>query len=338
VQVLIVNAGSTSLKLSLVGPDDVSTPVEALETVPPGIAAVGHRVVHGGSRFRDPVLVDDGVLEELDSLTALAPLHNAPALAAVREARAALPGVPHVAVFDTAFHSTLPEEAYTYPLPLRFRDELGIRRFGFHGLSVQWASEQVKVPRLVVCHLGGGCSVTAVLGGESVDTTMGFTPLDGVPMSTRPGSLDPGVLFHLLRSGGLSLDELDRVLEHESGLLGVSGISGDMRELEESDDDRAQLAISIFTRRMAAAVAASATALGGLDALVFTGGVGEHSAGVRAEVCRLLEVLGVELDHDANAAAEGGDAEIASQGSHTRVVVVRSREDVVIARAARLFA
>jgi len=332
VRVLVVNAGSTSLKLSLVDSDDVSTPVESLEAAPPGVASVGHRVVHGGSHFREPVLIDDAVLEQLEALTQLAPLHNAPAIAAVREARATLRDVPHVAVFDTAFHATLPEEAYTLTLPLRFRDELGVRRFGFHGLSVEWAAEQVPVPRLVVCHLGGGSSVTAVLDGESVDTTMGFTPLDGVPMETRPGSLDPGVLLHLLRSG-LELDELDHVLEYESGLLGISGLA-DMKAALASDDPRARLAIAIFTRRIAAAVAASATVVDGLDALVFTGGVGERSARVRAEVCSRLGVLGVELDAEANTAA-AGDAEIASDGSHVRVLVVRSREDVVIARAVR---
>jgi len=335
VRVLVVNAGSTGLKLSLVDESDVSIAVDSLDE-PPDVAAVGHRVVHGGTRFRESVLLDDAVLEELGSMIELAPLHNAPALAAVATARSVLPSVPHVAVFDTAFHATLPEEAYTYPLPLRFRDELGIRRFGFHGLSVQWAAEQVHVPRLVVCHLGGGCSVTAVLGGESVDTTMGFTPLDGVPMSTRPGSLDPGALVYLVRAGGLTLDELDRLLEHESGLLGISGVSGDMRTLEASDDERARLAISVFTRRVAGAVAAATTVLGGLDAIVFTGGVGEHSARTRAEVCRRLEVLGVELDDDANGAAVP-DVEIAGPDSRVRVVVVRSREDVVIARAARSF-
>jgi len=333
-QVLVVNAGSTSLKLSLVDESDVSTAVESLDAVPTDVAAVGHRVVHGGARFREPVLVDDTVVSGLESLVDLAPLHNAPALHALRRARADLSDVPHVAVFDTAFHATLPEEAFTYALPLRFRDELGIRRFGFHGLSVEWAAEQVRVPRLVVCHLGGGCSVTAVLDGASVDTSMGYTPLDGVPMSTRPGSLDPGAVVQLLRAGGLTVDELDRVLEHDSGLLGVSGVSGDVSVLEERDDADARLALGIFTRRVAGAVAAAATALGGLDALVFTGGVGEHSVRTRADVCRRLGVLGVELDEQANSAA-AADTEIAAEGTSVRVVVVHSREDVVIARAAR---
>ena len=189
-KVLVVNAGSTSLKLSAVEEDDSAEPVASLAEAR-SVDAVAHRIVHGGARFREPVVIDDAVRRGLDALTELAPLHNAPALAAVDEARRALPGVPHVAVFDSAFHATLPEEAYTYALPRRWREEWGIRRFGFHGLSVAWAAERVTVPRLVVCHLGGGCSVTAVLDGRSVDTTMGFSPLEGVPMATRPGTM-PG--------------------------------------------------------------------------------------------------------------------------------------------------
>jgi len=213
--VLVVNAGSTSLKLSVVADDETSHRVDSLESAP-HVVAVGHRVVHGGERLSEPALIDDSVLAELERLIALAPLHNAPAVAAIEAAQRALPDVPHVAVFDTAFHRTLPDIARTYLLPERFR-ERGIRRFGFHGLSVQWVAEQVAAPRLVVCHLGGGSSVTAVLDGRSVDTTMGFTPLEGVPMATRAGSLDPGALLFLLRQG-VPLEELDNALEHESGL------------------------------------------------------------------------------------------------------------------------
>ena len=204
------------------------------------VEAVAHRVVHGGATFREPVVIDDAVEGELASLTELAPLHNGPALAAIQEARRLLHDVPHVAVFDTAFHATLPEEASTYALPRRVREDWGIRRYGFHGMSVQWAAERVQVPRLVVCHLGGGCSVTAVRDGRSVDTTMGFTPLDGVPMATRAGSVDPGALVHLLRTGRLTVEELDRALEHESGLLGLSGSSGSVRELENLDTGAAE--------------------------------------------------------------------------------------------------
>ena len=189
--ILVVNAGSTSLKLSVVEADGQATQIESLEAAPAELDAVAHRIVHGGRRFREPVVVDDGVEQELTRLIELAPLHMTPAVRALRQARAQLSGVPHVAVFDSAFHATIPNEAATYALPRHVRDDWAIRRYGFHGLSVQWASEQVPAERLVVCHLGGGCSVTAVRAGRSVDTTMGFTPLEGVPMATRPGSVRP---------------------------------------------------------------------------------------------------------------------------------------------------
>jgi acetate kinase len=332
--VLVVNAGSTTLKLSEVAAGGTTTKLDSLEAASGSVDAVAHRVVHGGERFRQPVLIDDDVVRELESLTELAPLHNAPALAAIREARRILPDVPQVAVFDSAFHATIPEEASTYALPARVR-AWSIRRFGFHGLSVQWASEQLTVPRLVVCHLGGGCSVTAVRDGRSIDTTMGFTPLEGVPMATRAGSVDPGALLYLLRHH-LSLEELDRTLEHESGLAGLSGISGDVRELEASDVPAAELALAVFAYRVAQAVAAMAVGLGGLDVLVFTAGVGEHSAFVREAVCARLALLGIELDPGANASARP-DATVSTPESSVRVVVLEAREDLVAARAARTF-
>ena len=208
--VLVVNAGSTSLKLSLVAPDGSAVRASSLVDAPSEVAAVAHRVVHGGERFRAPVLIDDGVVAELERLTELAPLHNAAALEAIGKARAALPDVPHVAVFDTAFHASLPPAAATYAVPKRWREELVIRRYGFHGLSVQWAAEQVDVGRLVVCHLGGGCSVTAVLDGRSVETTMGFSPLEGVPMATRSGSIDPEIVLYLQRHGHATPREIER--------------------------------------------------------------------------------------------------------------------------------
>jgi acetate kinase len=330
--VLVVNAGSTSLKLSAVEEDDSAEPVASLAEAP-AVAAVAHRIVHGGARFREAVLIDGAVRKELDELSELAPLHNAPALEAVDEARRALPGVPHVGVFDTAFHATLPEDAYTYALPRRWRDEWGIRRYGFHGLSVAWAAERVPVPRLVVCHLGGGCSVTAVLAGRSVDTTMGFSPLEGVPMATRPGSFDPEALLYLLRHQAGTADELEHALEHESGLLALGGTAR-VEELQARDDAEARLALAVFGRRVAAAAASMATALGGLDALVFTAGVGEGSALVRARVCERLAFLGVELDEAEKAEAEA-DADVASARSAVRVWVVHAREDAIAARAAR---
>jgi acetate kinase len=328
--VLVVNAGSTSLKVSLVGPDDDSRPLASLDDAP-AVALVGHRVVHGGDRFTEPTVIDDDVVVELEALVELAPLHNQPALEAIKLARKLLPSAVHVAVFDTAFHETLPPVAKTYPLPERFRDR-GIHRFGFHGLSVQWATERVHAERLVVCHLGGGSSVTAVRNGESIDTTMGFTPLEGVPMATRAGSLDPGALLYLLRHG-VSLTELDHALEHESGLTALAG-TGDVQELEHDQSPGARLALDLYCYRVAQAIGAMAVALGGLDALVFTAGVGEHSGFVREGICARLALLGVELDLAVNAALEG-EAEISLTSAAVRVHVVTAREDVVVARACR---
>ncbi len=280
--------------------------------------------MHGGPRFREPVVIDEAVRTEIEQLEALAPLHNAPALRAIDEAQRALPDVPHVAVFDTAFHATIPEVAATYAVPQRWRD-WGVRRYGFHGLSVQWCAERVQVPRLVVCHLGGGSSVTAVRDGRSVDTTMGFSPLEGVPMTTRSGSIDPGALIYLLRDREIDADALDHELNFESGMKALAGGSGDMREV-------GGLALDVYAYRVAAAVAAMAGALDGLDALVFTAGIGENAPPVRAKVCARLGFLGVELEAGANEHAEP-DCTI-SRGS-VSVHVVRAREELVAARAAR---
>jgi acetate kinase len=328
--VLVINAGSTSLKLSIVDGNDQSHQFASLSEAP-RVRAVGHRIVHGGEHFAAPTVIGDEVVDALESVIELAPLHNAPALEEIKLARAALPDATHVAVFDTAFHQTIPRVASTYALPQRYRD-LGIRRFGFHGLSVAWATERVSAARLVVCHLGGGCSVTAVKDGQSIDTTMGFTPLEGVPMATRAGSLDPGALLYLLRHG-VSLDELDHALEHESGLLGLAG-SGDAAVLESETSAVAKLALDIYCYRIAQAVAAMTTALAGLDALVFTAGVGEHSPKVRAEVCRRLGHLGVAIDDQANLGVVG-EGPIHSAASTVKVHVVCAREDVIVARAVR---
>jgi acetate kinase len=261
--------------------------------------AVGHRVVHGGDRFVEPTLIDDDVVAGIDALSPLAPLHNVPALAAIREARAALPDVPHVAVFDTAFHASIPEEASTYAVPRRWREDWGVRRYGFHGIAVGWVASQVHVARLVVCHLGGGASVTAVRDGRSVDTTMGFSPLEGVPMATRSGSVDPAIAFYLVREHGLSLEDVDRELEHESGLAALGGL----------DDP---LGFAVHTYRVAAAAAQMAMALGGIDVLAFSGGVGENRTDVRERIVERLRFLG-----------------------DFGVEVVPAREELVIARAVR---
>jgi acetate kinase len=332
--VLVVNAGSTSLKLSVVDEDERSRPLASLSEAPADAVAVGHRVVHGGPRFRAPVLLDDCTLDELRALVELAPLHNAPALAAIEEARRALPALPQVAVFDTEFHAAMPDVASVCAVPERWRAEWHVRRYGFHGLSLKWASGRVPVERLVVCHLGGGCSVSAVRDGRSLDTTMGFSPLEGVPMATRAGSLDPAAVLYLLRRGDLSLNEVEAALERESGLLGLSGVSGSVLELERSDAPGARLALDVYCYRIACAIGAMAVALGGLDAIVFTGGVGEGSAPVRVRVCSRLGALGVQLDDELNEGATP-EAEIARAGSQVRVVVVRAREDVVAARSVR---
>jgi len=275
-----VNAGSTSLKLHVVSGSQ-SRPVEGFEPAD----AVGHRVVHGGDRFDAPARVDEELERAIEALEPLAPLHNRAALDGIRRAREALPEVPHVAVFDTAFHRTMPPAASTYAVPRRWREEWSVHRYGFHGINVQWVASQVRVRRLVVCHLGGGCSVTAVRDGRSVDTTMGFSPLEGVPMATRSGSVDPGAVLYLLREGRLSQEELERQLEHESGLAGLSGGSGDVREASP-------LALDVFVHRVAAAVAAMAAACGGLDALAFSGGIGEHAGDVRERIVERVRFLG----------------------------------------------
>ena len=264
--------------------------------------AVGHRVVHGGARFVHPVRIDAEVIDAIEQLLALAPLHNEPALRAIREAQAAQPDIPHVAVFDTAFHAGIPEAAATYAIPERWRSDWGIRRYGFHGIAVQSVVEQLDAERIVVCHLGGGCSVTAVLDGASVDTTMGFSPLEGVPMATRSGSVDPGALLYVLREHGLTPEELDDALEHGSGVGALGGL----------DDP---LGFAVFTYRVAGAAAHMAMALGGLEVLAFSGGVGENRADVRDAVAGRLGFLG-----------------------DFAVEVVPAREELVIAAAVELVA
>ncbi len=310
--ILVANAGSSSLKLSAVADDESSTHVDSLADAPAGVTAVAHRITHGGLRFREPVVVDEGVRGEPQALDELAPLHNAAQVKVIDDARKRLPDLPHVAVFDTAFHATIPDVAAAYAVPQAWAREWGVRRYGFHGLSVQWAADQVRVPRLVVCHLGAGCSVTAVRHGASVDTTMGFSPLEGVPMATRSGSIDAAVPLYLIRTGRLGREDVAEGLERESGLLGLSGVSGRVEELERSGDPAAQLALDVFVYRVAAAVASLAMPLGGLDALVFTGGVGENSAAVRDGVCARVSFLGAFDVH-----------------------VIAAREDVIAAREAR---
>lgn len=307
------------------------------------IDAVGYRVVHGGTRFTGPTRIDDAVVEAIEGLADLAPLHNRIAAETIRGARGVLPDIAHVAVFDTAFHATLAPAGFRYPVPEAWFHDWGIRRFGFHGLSVAWsvdrAAELIGDPagdlRLVVAHLGSGCSVTAVDQGRSVDTSMGMTPLEGLMMGTRAGSIDPGVLLDLLRRDRLSLASLADVLDHRSGLLGVSGRSADVRELlaaEAGGDEAAALALELFVRRAAAGIAASASALPILDAIVFTGGIGEHSGPIRKRIVDRLAVLG-----SGEIGADDVDTDMVLGGQDRRPAVVRvaAREDVVIAAAVR---
>lgn len=361
-QILVVNAGSATLKAGLYAashqaplaewqsewaPYEDDTPEAALRTLldgiaPVRIAAVGHRVVHGGTRFTEPVVIDADIRAALEELTPLAPLHNGPALALIAAAARLLPGVPQVAAFDTAFHATLPPQAFTYPLPHEWFAEWGIRRFGFHGLShascSRRAAELLGRPladlKIVTCHLGSGCSLAAVAGGASIATTMGYTPLDGIVMATRPGALDPGVLTSVLTNRHVALDELESILYHQSGLKGLAGGSGDMRDIlarRASGDERAALAFDVYVARLREGIAAMAAALGGIAALAFTGGVGEHASEVRAAACAGFGWIGLELDAEANRDAVS-DSVISRAGSRVAVLVVRAREAEAIAR------
>lgn len=309
------------------------------------IEAVAHRVVHGGTRFTQPVVITDEVQEALHELTSLAPLHNPCCLDGIAVARETFPDCPHVAVFDTAFHATLAPEAYTYAVPYEWTEKWNLRRFGFHGLSHAYSAartaEMLNRPlaelRLIVAHLGHGASLAAIQGGQSVGTTMGFSPLEGLMMATRSGTVDPGLVLHLAREHGIPLVELDRVLNEQSGLLGVSGVSADIRQVHQaaaSGNSRAQLAISIYIHRLRQAIGAMAATLGKVDALVFAGGVGENDAAIRAATCDRLAVLGIELDLNANADATP-DSFVSTPNSQAAIVIVATDEEMMLTREAR---
>jgi acetate kinase len=364
--VLVLNTGSSTVKFSLI---DTATeqarlegtidcheqhfqrPADAVKAVLEkpelaaerrAIAAVGHRVVHGGSRYVQSQRITPEVVAGIRELTELAPLHNPVSLEGIEAAQEAWPDLPHVAVFDTAFHATLPPAAYTYALPHDWIADRRLRRYGFHGLSYAYCSRRAVEmlgcepagTRLVICHLGNGCSLAAVRDGVSIDTTMGFTPLDGLVMGTRSGSVDPSLLTFVQRRRGISAEEMDRLLNHESGLLGVSGLSSDMRQIDkaaETGHAGARLALDVFLHRLRQLVGAMAASLGGVDALVFTAGIGEHSATVRAAACRGLEFLGLELDAAANAGCRP-DADVATASSPARILVIATREDLTVVR------
>jgi acetate kinase len=370
VKALAINAGSSSLKAALYDVEadaKLSAPADVvwegqvdwdprsggaaardllrglpLES-PADVGLVGHRIVHGGERFREPAALTDEVKVAVRSMAATAPLHNTAGLEGVTVAEELFRDAAQVAVFDTAFHSGLAPAAHTYAGPHGWA-ERGLRRFGFHGINHEYAAhraaQMLDCPldelRLINCHLGSGSSLAAIRGGRSVDTTMGFTPLEGVVMGTRSGSLDPGLLLHLLREEGASVDGLDRMLNNRSGLRGLSGVSGDLREVlaaRDRGDERAALAVDVYIHRLRFHIGAMLGALGGLDAVVFTAGVGEHSARIREAALRPFAFLGVQLDDERNRQAEP-DCHIASDDSGVRVVVIGANEEWAIARAA----
>lgn len=358
-RVLVVNAGSSSLKVSLVGPHDETLADEEFEAsageVGAGkleaavhemgdVDAVGHRVVHGGPRYPASVRIEPEVIRYLSTITDLAPLHLPASLAGVAAVRMLMPRVPAVACFDTAFHSGMPAAASTYAIPREWRERHGIRRYGFHGFSHKYAArraaemllrpdEELKV---VTCHLGSGASVAAVLGGRSVDTTMGFTPLEGLVMATRSGSVDPGLILWLQRHAGTTEEELNTALDRRSGLLALAG-TADMKEVLKrmaAGDQEARLAFDVYVHRLRGCIASMAAAMGGMDALVFTGGVGENAAPVRAAAVSGLGFLGVEIGPALNANLVP-DANISAPGARVPTLVIKAREDVEVAREVR---
>jgi acetate kinase len=363
--VLALNCGSSSVKFRLVAVepgapaaaghalaerteavrdgDHASAVQHALElarTAGP-IEAVGHRIVHGGPRFTAPALIDDAVIDAIEALETLAPLHNRPSLAGVRACRAALgAATPMVAVFDTAFHAGLPERAARYAIPWELADRRGIRRFGFHGISYAWATARtatllgrpVSDLKLVVLHLGSGCSAAAIRGGASVDTSMGLTPLEGLVMGTRSGDIDPSLLGVLARGERVSLDQVEHWLNQDSGLRGLAG-SADVRDLlaREGGDPRARLALDIFCYRARKYLGAYLAVLEGADAVVFTGGIGEHSPEIRGRIASGFQWCGLTLDRDRNAAHQGTDGVISADASAIRALVVAADEERMIA-------
>jgi acetate kinase len=362
---LIVNSGSSTLKLTLLSGEDtvlghreLDTPrgavgARALEAALgtallgdlAGAQAVGHRILHGGERFDKPVRIDSKVRSALDGLAELAPLHQPRALSALESVGDTLPELPAVACFDSAFHATIPPATSTYALPQRWRKRWGVRRYGFHGLSHAWVAQRVPEIlgrgkdgelRIVSCHLGAGSSVCAIREGRSLDNTMGFTPLDGLVMATRSGSLDPALVLWLLERPGIDAHELAQTLEHSSGLLALGG-SADMRVLlarAEEDDADARLALDVYTHRLRAGIAAMAASLGGLDALAFTGGIGQNSSTIRRMATADLGFLGVSIDEERNERGDG-DRDISTDSAVVSTLAIDSREDLEMARQVR---
>lgn len=309
------------------------------------ISAVGHRVVHGGEKYASSVVLDDTVIEALDEFTKLAPLHNPPNIIGINACKALMPKTPMVAVFDTAFHQTMPKKAFMYPLPYELYKEDHIRRYGFHGTSHKYVAgeiakilnKNVKELKTVTCHLGNGVSITAVDGGVSVDTTMGFTPLDGIIMGSRSGSIDPAIVTYLIKEKGYSIEEVNDILNKKSGVLGVSGVGTDFRDIrsavENDNNDRAKLAMDIFGYQVKKQIGAYAAVMGGLDTIVFTAGIGEHAPEIRERALTNMEFLGVEIDLEKNNSHDIGDGmEISKETSRVKVFVVPTNEELMIAK------
>ena len=387
--ILVINAGSSSLKYQLLNPDtqevlakglcerigidgkftykpagkdpikdaDVAMPThsEAIQTVLHALVdeksgvigsmkeidAVGHRVVHGGEKFAQSVLITDEVMAAIEECNPLAPLHNPANIIGIKACQELMPGTPMVAVFDTAFHQTMPPVAYTYALPYEYYEQDKVRRYGFHGTSHKYVSQRaaamlgkpIEELKLISCHLGNGSSITAIDGGKSVDTSMGFTPLAGLPMGTRSGDLDAGILEYLMNKHGYNIDEMLNVLNKKSGVLGISGVSSDFRDLESAapqGNQRAQLALDVFHYSVKKYIGAYAAAMGGVDAIIFTAGVGENGPDTRAEAVAGLEYMGVKLDPEKNN-TRGKEVDIATDDSKVRILVIPTNEELMIA-------
>ena len=309
------------------------------------ISAVGHRVVHGGEKYASSVVLDENVIKNLDEFTKLAPLHNPPNIIGINACKALMPKTPMVAVFDTAFHQTMPEKAFMYPLPYELYTEDHIRRYGFHGTShkyvagevAKWVKKDIKDLKTITCHLGNGVSVTAVDGGKSVDTTMGFTPLDGIIMGSRSGSIDPAIVTYLIKEKGYSVDEVNDILNKKSGVLGVSGVGTDFRDIrnavEKENSSRALLAMDIYGYQIKKQIGAYAAAMGGVDTIVFTAGIGEHAPEIRVRALTNMEFLGIEIDVEKNDNQNIGDGmEISKETSKVKVFVIPTNEELMIAK------
>lgn len=307
------------------------------------IDAVGHRVVHGGEKFSASVIIDDAVKEKIRECYDIAPLHNPANMTGIEAITAIMPDVPQVGVFDTAFHQTMPPKAYMYPLPYRFYKEDGVRRYGFHGTSHRYVSQRVceflgvdiNKQRIITCHIGNGASMAAVVNGKCVDTSMGLTPVEGLMMGTRVGDIDPGALTYLMSKHNLSAEELQKIINKESGVMAISGLSSDMREIEAAvaaGDERATLALDMYMLRITKYIGAYAAEMGGVDIIVFTGGVGENQDGLRYDVCKTLGFMGVELDKEVNTGLRGKEAVISTADSKVKVCVIPTDEELMIAR------